>query len=155
MRHGIYTESLLVFLPRALQSGIWAPATGNKPCHYVTREDCARADAAALASVDTEKRIYEVTGPTAPTAKEVAAIVSEVTGKPLGHMDITINAFRNGLEGAGFPPTLVGAMSGFALATAWGFYGTVTPIGEEMTGHKPASVRDFVIANKAAFVNAS
>lgn len=55
---------------------------------------------------------------------------------------------------AGLPPTLIGAMSRFVLATAWGFYGTVTPVVEESTGRKPAFVRDFVIANKAAFTNA-
>lgn len=45
-------------------------------------------------------------------------------------------------------------MSGFDIATALGFYGSVTPAVEELTGRAPASVRDFVAANKAAFTDA-
>ena len=55
---------------------------------------------------------------------------------------------------AGLPPTQVGAMSGFGIATALGFYGTVTPAVVELTGRAPASVRDFVTANRAAFTAA-
>ena len=126
-------------------------ATLNKPRHYVTRDDCAHADAAALASADRTNRIYEITGPTAPTAEEVAAIVSEVTGKRLVHADIPIDALRRRLEGAGMPSTQVGAISGFDIATALGFHGTVTHALEELTGRIPTSFRDFVAANEAAF----
>jgi len=154
MRHGLYTDGLLWFLPQALQSGTWATATRNKPRHYVTRDDCAHADAAVLASGDTTKRIYEITGPAAATPEEVAAIVSDVIGRPLVHADVPVDVLRKGLESAGLPPTLVGAMSGFDIATALGFYGTVTPAVEELTGRSPMSVRDFVTANKAAFITA-
>lgn len=151
MRHGLYTDGLLWFLPQALQSGTWATATRNKPRHNVTRDDCAHADAAVLASGDTTNRIYEITGPAAPTAEEVAAIVSEATGKPLTHVDVSVDALRKGLEGAGLPPTLVGAMSGFDIATALGFYGTVSSAVEELTGRAPTSVRDWIMANRRAF----
>ncbi|MEP9350818.1 hypothetical protein [Xanthobacter sp. KR7-225] len=154
MRHGLYTDGQLWFLPQALKSGSWATATRNKPRHYVTRDDCAHAVAAALASGDTTQRIHEINGPAAPTPEEVAAIVSGVTGKPPAHADIPVDALRKGLEGAGLPPTLVGAMSGFDIATALGFYGTVTPTVEELTGRAPTLVRDFIIANKAAFLAA-
>lgn len=150
MRHSIYAESLLLFLPLALQSGHWVTATGNKPSHYVTREDCARADAAVLFSDDTTRRIHDITGPAAVTGTEVAAIVTEITGKPLVHIDAPLGEFRNGLEKAGMPPAIVGAITGFAVATACGFFGTVTPAVEELTGRKPTSVREFLLSNKAA-----
>ncbi|HDR8995760.1 TPA: SDR family oxidoreductase [Burkholderia vietnamiensis] len=151
MRHGLYTDGLAWFLQPALQSGIWATATGDRPRHYVTREDCARADAAVLASDDIFNRIYEITGPAALTASEVAAIVSEATGKPLAHADIAVSVLRQGLEAAGLPPSIVGAISGFDVATALGFYATVTPAVEQLTGRAPTSVREFVSANKQMF----
>ena len=46
MRHGLYAEALLWALPQALQQGSWANASANKPRNWVTRADCARADAA-------------------------------------------------------------------------------------------------------------
>ncbi|MBV8629964.1 MAG: SDR family oxidoreductase [Silvibacterium sp.] len=151
MRHGLYTDGLARFLQRALQTGTWATATQNRPRHYVTRDDCARADAAALASGDTSKRIYEITGPAAPTPAEVAAIVSDVIGRQVAHVNVPADVLRSGMEGAGLPPTVVGAMIGFDIATALGFHAIVTPAVEELTGRAPASVRDFVTANKAAF----
>lgn len=69
---------------------------------------------------------------------------------------LTFQSMRSGRDwkARACPPTLVGAMSGFDIATALGFYGTVTPTVEELTGRPPASVRDFVTANKAAFIAA-
>lgn len=150
MRHGLYAENLLWSLPQAIGSGTLATATGNRGRHWVTREDCARADAAVLASDDTTCRIHEITGPAAVTAEELAAMVSEVTGKPLAHVGIGADTLRNGLAGAGLPPLLVGAMTGFDVATAQGFHATVTSDVEELTGRKPTSVRDFLTAHKAA-----
>lgn len=78
MRHGLYTDNLLLTLPQAVASGTLATATANKPRHWVTREDCARADAAVLASTETTRKIYDITGPEAIPAEEVAAIASEL-----------------------------------------------------------------------------
>jgi NAD(P)H dehydrogenase (quinone) len=150
MRHGLYADNLLWSLPQAIASGTLATATANRGRHWVTREDCARADAAVLASDETTRRIYEITGPAAVTAEELAAIVSELTDKPLTHVGISAAMLRDGLAGAGLPPTLIGALVGFDTATALGFHATVTPAVEELTGRKPTSVRDFLVAHKAA-----
>ncbi len=152
MRHGLYAEALLWALPRALQQGTWADASANKPRSWVTRADCGSADAAALASSDTGKRIYDITGPEALTAEQVAGIVSEVTGKPLAHADVPADVLRQGMAGAGMPPTLIGAMLGFDIATALGYYGVVTPAIEELTGQAPTSLRDFIVANRDALL---
>lgn len=70
-------------------------------------------------------------------------------------MDIPVDALRKGLEAAGLPPTLVGAIRGGDIATAIGYYSTVTPTVEELTGRAPTAVRDFVIANRASFMAAA
>lgn len=44
---------------------------------------------------------------------------------------------------------MVNIMTGFDVATALGFHSTVTPSVKNLTGREPASVRDFLIANKA------
>jgi NAD(P)H dehydrogenase (quinone) len=150
MRHGLYTDNLLMALPHAIASGLWATATADKGRHYVTREDCARADAAVLAAADTTKRIHEITGPAAVTASEVAAIVSELTSKHLAHRAIDKEQLRGGLAAVGLPPILIDAMVGFDVATTLGFHGTVTSTVKDLTGREPTSVRDFLGANKSA-----
>lgn len=150
MRHAIYADTLTWQLPQALAAGKLVSATGNQGRHFVTREDCARADAAALASTDAADRIYEVTGPAAVTFDEIAAIASELTGKPLVHVAVDEDKLRAGLAAAGAPPVMINIMTGFDVATARGFQSTVSPVVQDLTGREPTSVREYLVANKAA-----
>jgi len=152
LRHALYTDNLLGALPTALASGTWSTATDNKGRHSVTREDCAQADAAALAADDAANRIYDITGPAPVTAEDVANIAAELTGKPLRHNAITAEQLAGGLKAAGLPPTLIGALVGFDVATARGYHATTTPAVRELTGHEPMTVREFLTANKAALL---
>ncbi len=149
MRHALYADTLPWRLPQALASGKLVGATGNKGRHFVTREDCAHADAGASASSDTTNRIYEVTGPTAVTFDEVVMVVFELTGKPLAHVAVNEDKFRVALAATGAPPVMINIMAGFDVATALGFHGTVTSAVKDLTGRKPTSVRDYLVANKA------
>lgn len=150
LRHALYTDNLLWSLPQAIASGTLTTATVNRGRHSVTREDCARVDAAVLASEDTTRRIYEITGPAAVTAEEVAAIVTSLTGKPVAHAAISPATLCEGLAGAGLPPTMIGALVGFDVATSLGFHETVTPAIKDLTGTAPTSVRDFLAAHQDA-----
>jgi len=47
----------------------------------VTREDCAAAAAAALATSGHENKVYDITGPELIGPREIAAAASAVTGK--------------------------------------------------------------------------
>lgn len=152
LRHGLYTEGLLGSLPMALSSGTWATATENQGRNWVTREDCAQADAAALASGSDECRVYDITGPAPVRADQVAALASQLTGKPLQHVNITRQQLAEGLQGAGLPPTLIGAIVGFDLATARGYHLIVSPAVAELTGRAPQSVQDFLPQHRDALL---
>ena len=152
LRHALYTDNLLGALPNALASGTWSTATDNKGRHSVTREDCAQADAAALASSATANSIYDITGPAAVKAGTVAKIAAKLTGRPLQHVCITKEQLAAGLKSAGLPPTLIGALVGFDTATARGYHATVSPAVRDLTRRKPMTVRDFLTANKVALL---
>ena len=81
LRHHLYTEFLLGNLNTALKFGQLTSSVGTTGVNYVTREDCARADAAALASDFSGRRILDVTGPAPVTQDEIAALASR-TRKP-------------------------------------------------------------------------
>ena len=66
LRDNIYSEMILLSLPHAVATGQLFTATGTGGRSYVTREDCARTAAAALASA-TGRQILDVTGPSAVT----------------------------------------------------------------------------------------
>lgn len=151
MRHALYQDLLLYSLPQVIASGTLATATRNRGRHSVAREDCARADAAVLASSDTDNRIYEVTGPAAVTAEELAAILTAALGKQIAHLEISKDQLRDGLTGAGMPASVAGMLARFDEATALGFYGTVTPVVEELTGRRPMDIQEFLSKHRGIF----
>ncbi|HWW57063.1 MAG TPA: hypothetical protein VN047_09235 [Sphingopyxis sp.] len=152
MRHALYQELLLYSLPQGIASGQLATATEDKGRHSVSRDDCARADAAVLASSDRTNRIYEVTGPAAVPTSEVLALVAEITGKQIDHISISKDDLKSALTATGLPPSLAAMMARFDEATALGFHGTVTDVVRELTGREPRSVREFLRESRAALL---
>ena len=153
MRHALYQELLLYSLPQGVASGQLATATEGKGRHSVSRDDCARADAAVLASNDRINRIYEVTGPAAVPTSEVLALVAEITGKQIDHVSISKDDLKSALAAAGLPPSGAGMMARLDVATALGFHETLTDVVRELTGREPRSVREFLLENRAALLD--
>ena len=68
LRNNLYADNLLASLGFAVASGQLHTASADGAISYITREDCARAAAAALASTETVNRTLDLTGPAALTA---------------------------------------------------------------------------------------
>ena len=154
MRHFLYTDTLLRSLPGAVASGRLTSSVGASATNYVTREDCALADAAALASGWRGRRILDVTGPEPVTQEQLAAIASELTGRSVSRIDISADEEQAAAAAGGMPPFIVDAMARFNLARAEGYHAVIAPTVQELTGRRPTSVRDFLSANRAALLPA-
>ena len=85
----------------------------------MTREDCARTAAAALASA-TGRQVLDVTGPSAVTSDELAAIAGELTGRNISHVSVPPSALLDGLLKAGLPPLMADGLVAFDVAAAEG-----------------------------------
>ena len=155
LRDSLYADLLLMSLPHAVQTGQLFSATAGAGRSYVTREDCARAAAAVLASPPSGRRIFDVTGPAAVTQDEVAALAGELAGRKIQHIDLSPDDLRQGLTAAGMPPFLVDALAGFDAAAAQGYHAIVTPTVKDLTGRAPMSVRAFLTAHRGALLGAA
>jgi NAD(P)H dehydrogenase (quinone) len=151
LRHNWYAENLLLSLPGALASGKWYSAAGDGATAYVSREDCARADAAALASDDTSRSTLNVTGPDALTAPQIAALVTEVLGKPLQVVPVSAEQLAQGMAAAGVPAFLVPLMVAFDVNAAAGRVAGVSNDVQRLTGTPPQPLKAWLNANKVAF----
>ena len=149
LRNALYMENFLQALPPALASGQWYVAWGQGRSAHVSREDCAKAAAAALLGGPKGKRIIDVAGPDSLTADEVAAIVTEVTGKPLAVVQVDDKALAAGMVGAGLPPFVADLLASFETATREGRSDVVSQV-HELTGKPAQSLRDYLTANKSA-----
>jgi NAD(P)H dehydrogenase (quinone) len=150
LRNAWYMENLLNALPPAIKSGTWYSASGEGRVTHVTREDCARAAAGALLAGGDESRTLTVTGPDALTAREIAAIASEVTGKPITVVDVTDEQSVAALKQAGLPEPVARLVASFDTNTRLGRIGTVTDTVEQLWGSKPEGVRAFITEHRAA-----
>jgi NAD(P)H dehydrogenase (quinone) len=149
LRENIYTEMLLGSLPQAVATGQLFRATGDSKTAYITREDCARAATAALASSFDGRRTIDITGPEALTQYEIAAIASEITGRTVTYIPVELEAAIQGMVGAGLPRPAAEAYASFDAATAQGQFAAVSTGIADLTGRQPTSVADFLKANKA------
>lgn len=144
LRNSLYIDLLLHALPAALASGDLVDARGDGAAAFVTREDCALAAAAALASDTRGRRIMDVTGPAALTSADVAKLVSDVAKKPIRHVSLSKDALVAGLTAHGFPPAIADVYASFDVAIEKGDFHVVSSTVKELTGNAPESVAAFL-----------
>lgn len=155
LRNNIYTDMFLGSLPRVIQSGQLFSAAGSGRTGYITREDCSRGAAAALASSFEGRQILTLTGPESLSQTDVARIASEVSGKPVTYIPLTQEQLIQGMVAAGLPQFLAELLSTFDVGTAKGELDIVTNDFEALTGRKPTSVADFLTAHRETLLQAA
>lgn len=149
-RNGWYMENLFMALPQALASGQWYSAAGDGRLAHIARDDIARAIAAGLASPPAENVTYTLTGDTARTTEEIAALVRDVTGKPLAVVHVSDAELAQGMEHAGVPAPFIPTLVSFDVNTREGKIAMVTDDTGTLSGAGLTSLEDFLQASKAA-----
>ena len=152
LRNNVYTDMLLMSLPHAIATGQLFAAGGDEGVGYVTREDCARAAAAALKATSAGRTTLDITGPEVVTYAELAQMTSDITGKPVTYIDLPPAEMVKGMVGAGFPEPVAELLVSFQTATAQGYLAVATDAVAELTGTAPQSVREFLVAHKEALL---
>lgn len=151
LRNAWYMENLFASLAPALASGQWFTSAGEGKTSYVSRADCARAAAAALAKATPGETILTVTGPQAYTNQQVAELVATASGKDLSVVQVNDEQLKQGMIGAGLPEPVAETFVSFDVNTREGHIDLVTDTVKSLTGRDPETLEAFVSANKAAF----
>ncbi|MBV9769286.1 MAG: SDR family oxidoreductase [Bryobacterales bacterium] len=154
LRNCWYTDYLIPTLAPAVASGKLFAATGEGGAPYVTREDCAQAAAAALASSDTTNRTLDITGPDLVTYADVAKLGSELTGRPIVFVPVEPAERIAQLITAGTPEPIARMLVSGQMAISQGKMGTPSTAVKDLTGREPMSVCEFLSAHRAALMPA-
>jgi NAD(P)H dehydrogenase (quinone) len=152
LRNNMYTDYLLHGLSHAVRAGRIVNSYGSGAVSYVTREDCARAAAAALASAFDGRRVLDITGPAAITQKELAAIVSDVTARPVVYEAVDASIAQAQLIANGVPEAFAEILVSFERSAASGQLAVASPAVKALTGVEAMGVREFLGANRAALL---
>jgi uncharacterized protein YbjT (DUF2867 family) len=136
--HGIKTEGKILL-----------PAAQAKVSFIDTRD--ISAVAAKLVTDDSVPvGAYNLTGPEAIDHNQVAKAISEVTGKKVVYQEITPDALRQGLLGAGVDKDYVEFLLVIMGALAAGYNAPVTDNVEKFLGRKPIDIQKYTRDNKQA-----
>jgi NAD(P)H dehydrogenase (quinone) len=150
LRNNLYTDLMLQSLPAAVASGTLFDARGAGKAAFVTREDCARAAAGALAEGRAGRHTLDVTGPAAVSSAEVAALLTEFTGRQVAHVSLPPEEFAKAMTAHGLPAPVAALLASFDVAIAKGDLASVSDTVQRLGGRAPQSVREFLTAHRAA-----
>ena len=128
--------------PVAVRSGRWTINTGEGQVAPIAKDDAAAAAAVVLTTDGHRGRTYDITGPELVTVGDLAAIASELTGRPVEHDDVGDEAMRDIFLAAGVERP--GDLVSFGRAIREGWFAVPTGDVEELTGRPGRTMRELL-----------
>lgn len=120
--------------------GVILSATGTGRVGFIDADDIAAVAVHALTDNRAPDHDLVLTGPEALSYDDIAAIVTEVTGRPVTHRDLTCEQMRDHLA-AFMPPEFAAVLAGMDRAIAEGAEDRVTDTVQRLTGRPPHGFR--------------
>lgn len=160
LRDAHYADAMILMAgPGVMQSGKWFSNAGEGREAMVWRDDCIESAVAVLTGEGHDGQIYNITGPELQTFGEVAAIMAEVTGRPVEYVPLDDEGQYAMFDAMGIPrrpvddlevagiPWNSDDMVSFGRAIREGFLELCTDDVERLTGRKARSVRQMIEDN--------
>ena len=141
LRMNFYAEAFLQLAQAALGQGVLTGLAENRAA-FVARDDVAAAAAGILIGDGHAGAIYTATGPERLSGAARAALIAEITGRPLAFLAITEEQLRAGLTKAGLPAGAVNTVVSIQASFAAGAFDIVTGDVERLGGRPPKPLRD-------------
>jgi NAD(P)H dehydrogenase (quinone) len=146
LRNNLYAEFQVPVVARMIETGQLVTSAGAGRVAYVSRDDCAAAAAAVLVQDGHESKAYDITGPEAVGPRQLAALATELGGRPVQVVEVDDDALLAGMIENGVPDAAAPILLSFVVAAREGFLDGVSNAVEELTGTPPVSLRDVVVA---------
>lgn len=151
----------------AISTGKSIGNTGDGRVAFITRDDVAAVAAALLAGRGERNRAYDVTGPAAVSWRDVAAMITDISGVAVEVVDLTDEQMYAMWDALGVPREATGdfsrspvpwcsdGMVSLGRAIRLGQLSTVTNVVEELTGRRPRSLRELMVEKSASWPKAN
>jgi uncharacterized protein YbjT (DUF2867 family) len=127
------------------QDGVILTAAGGGRVAFVDADDIAAVAVHALTDARAPGTDLVVTGPEALSHAEVAAVLTEVTGRTVAHRPLAYEEMRDHLA-ASMPLEYAAMLAGLDRANAEGAEDRTTDTVRRLTGRAPRTFRDHVLA---------
>jgi len=120
LRNNWYHENYATQLGQAAGSGVLVGSAHDGRTASAARRDYAEAAAAVAVGEGHENRVYELSGDIAWTMPELAAAITEVTGRPVEYRDVSTAEHVAALTAAGLDEGTAGFVAALDANTADG-----------------------------------
>ena len=144
LRNSLYSDSVSMLTGEtATETGIFLPVgTGKVP--FVLRRDLAEATANVLLQSGHENKIYELTGGEMYSFKDIATILSELSGKTVVYTDVDKSAYSETLKQYGVPERFIILLNGYSADIKNRQFEIASNDLEDLLGRKPTSFRTII-----------
>lgn len=132
-----------------VRAGEIVTATGDGRVGFIDAADIAAVAARALLDPLPHNTDHLITGPEALGYADAAAIITEVTGKPVRHRPVTTGEMTERFA-TGLPREFAVLLAGLDEAIRGGAEDRVTTTVEDVTGRPARSFRDFIRRTSSA-----
>jgi NAD(P)H dehydrogenase (quinone) len=149
LRFGTFAELVLPAAATAVQNGRLVTNNGHGRIVPISRRDCAEAAAIVLTTDGHIGKTYDITGSEALSPNDLAELYSDLSGQPVNVVQLSDAMLTEVLAGIGTPITNVLSITAFGRAVRRGYFDVIDPTFERLTGHRPISLRDVLIAHRA------
>lgn len=141
-RNVLYMDTISLFVgERVFDTGIYLP-TDHGRVPFALRSEMGEAIAHALLDSGCGNRIYKLTGSESYSFDDVAATLTDLSGKEVDYTPTEKSAFEAQMKERGVPETMVQRVVGFLTDIRNGQEEEVSPDMENLLGRKPASLKE-------------
>jgi len=144
LRNGWYSENYLASAPAALAHGVFIGAAGEGKIASATRADYAAAAARVISEEGHAGKVYELAGDKAWTLSDLAALLSEASGKKVVYQNLSEADFAAALKGAGLPDGLAEMLADSDIGASKGGLFDDSKTLSKLIGRPTTSIADSV-----------
>ena len=149
LRFGNFAELVLPPAATAVKNGKLITNGGRGRIVPISRRDCAEAAAVVLTSDGHSHKTYDIVGPEALSPRDMAALYSELSGKPVKVVQLADAMLHSVLVAIGTPVSISWGITAFGRAVRHGYFDVVEHDFERLTGRAPVSLRDVLLSQRA------
>jgi uncharacterized protein YbjT (DUF2867 family) len=145
-----FMQNLLWQADTIAKDGVYYDDLGG-PVAWIDARDIADVAAEALTGAGHEGKTYGLTGPEALTGEDIAAMLSEVTGRAITCAPLSVEDARAAMIAAGMQEEVAAAMVELASIAPKGYLAGIETTVSDVLGRPARRLRDFIAGNRDAF----
>jgi len=120
LRNGWYSENYTASVPGAVSGGAFLGSAANGKISSAARADYAEAAAIVIANETHKGKVYELAGDDFYTLTDLAAMISEQTGKNIPYNNLQEEEYANILKNIGLPEGLAIGLASWDVSASHG-----------------------------------